>query len=464
MRRRSRGFTLIELLIVLAIMASVFGLVAYNFAGHNTRRQSVQAAANELAATFRKARAMAMERKLPFGVVFNIQNDPASSGRVLNNRSGGHWYRIVGPGIPQVPACETQQGGPYTPYDVQQNMLAAWSEDAHVLPAGKVRFVALADMDWGNYRPASTGSTGSAASGARQKSATTSFPRPWFGWYDAAAKRLHGWGGYDPAIPSSGFYFWGNTESPAFAPVDPEPVSSATGLPPGCSNADERWMDRWMPIPTYPVQGRVPEAIKAHLLYAKGSPRPLVNGNWRDASLLFTSSGQVQWGDWMPARHVTAFKDSIWTGTGKPFRSGVSERSNRCETSVYSSTIPQYSCPEASCFDRDTGGWHITLGPDMATDEDSYPSAAKALDAIMPLFRVFVSSFGEVRVIAVGRREKSDGLSLFPASEDWWRTGTNTEVNFGYSRYRNAAGVVEGRPVTDFLTAGMLGNRSVWMK
>ena len=39
-----------------------------------------------------------------------------------------------------------------------------------------------------------------------------------------------------------------------------------------------------------------------------------------------------------------------------------------------------------------------------------------------------------------------------------------TEVNFGYSRYRNAAGTVEGRPVTDFVSAPMLANRSVWLK
>lgn len=462
---RRSGFTLVELLVVLAIMAGVFGLAAYGFAGHNARRQAVQGAAHELAATFRTARALAMERKATFAVVFHLQNDPESSGRVLNNRSGGHWYRIAGPGVPQVPACETQQGGPYTVHDVQLQMGAAWAEDAHVLPARRVRFVALSDMDWGDCASSSTGSTGSAASGARRKGAHDSFPRPWFGWYDAAAKRLHGWGAYDPAIVGSGFYFWGNAAAPAYAPVDPEPINPATGQPPGCANAADRWMDRWMPISTYPVQNRVPEAVNAHLLYERGSPRPLVNANWRDASIVFTSSGMVRWGDWMPARHCTAFKDSLWTGPGKPYRSGVAERMNRCETSVYSATIPQYASAEASCFDQVSGGWYITLGPDLERDDDAYPDARAALDAIMPLYRVFVSSFGEVRVIAVGRGERgASGLAPFPTDPGWWRSGSNLQTHFGTGRYRDAAGTAVGRPATDFVTARMLADRAPWLR
>ena len=30
-------------------------------------------------------------------MVFNIANATGSSGRILNNRNGGHWYRVIGP-------------------------------------------------------------------------------------------------------------------------------------------------------------------------------------------------------------------------------------------------------------------------------------------------------------------------------------------------------------------------------
>lgn len=467
------GFTMLELLVVLAIMVTVFGLVGSGFAKRNGRLQAVQAAANELAATCRKARARAMETHSCHAVVFNIQNDPTSSGRVLNNRSGGHWYRTMGPrsnkgDIIQVPACETQQSGPYTVAEFQQQLDLTWYDDAHVLPPRRVRFVALTDMDWGDCTTINTALAG------RQHGGAPSFPRPWFGWWDATAKRLYGWGGYDPAIPASGFYYWGNPTTPEWAPRDPEPINPATGLAPGCANASDRWLDRWTSAAIYPVQSRAPELTHADRLYATGDPRPLVNAAWRDASLIFLSSGEVRWGDWMPARHCTAFKDSLWTAPGKPFRSGIAERCNRMETTVYSSTMAQHSKAEASNFDQDSGGWFITLGPDVEDDNDSFADARSAMESLMPLYRVYVSSFGEIRVLAVSRIAKLGGLSAFPSDPDWWRTGSNLIRYFGEDRYNTAAvlasenqtgrGPYQGAPITDFLTPDMLSNRSVWMK
>jgi prepilin-type N-terminal cleavage/methylation domain-containing protein len=472
MRLATRAFTLIEMMIVLAIMVTVFGLVGSSFSKRNLRQQSVNAAASELAATCRAVRARAMETKTCHAIVFHIQNDPASSGRVLNNRSGGHWYRVIGPRtskgeVIQTPALETQQGGPYTVAEFRQQLEATWYGDAHILPAKRVRFVALTDMDWGDYTTINTALAG------RQKTATRSFPRPWFGWWDAADGRLHGWGGYDPAIAASGFYYWGNpaTAQPA---RDPEPVSSATGLPPGCSNAVGRTLDRWASWVQYNSYNRPADEPDADVLYAAGTPRPLIDAHWMDASLIFLSSGEVMWGDWMPARHSTSFKDSIRTAPGGPWQCGVFERCNGMETTIYNSTMAQASKAEASNFDRDSGGWFITLGPDTIDDRDTFGSAREAMESLMPLTRVFVSSFGEVRVIPVSRTARFGTRSAFPTSEDWWRTGSNVIANFGESRYntglikasenQTGRGPYVGRPITDFLIPDMLANRSVWMK
>lgn len=452
------AFTLLELLVVLTIMLAAFGMIAGTFAKRNLRLTSVQMAANEMAETFRKARARAMETKSCYSVVFNIQNDPASSGRVLNNRTGGHWYRILGPTTNDMGMFLVDPGiqssGPYTLYAFQESLKARWYDDAHVLPAKKVRIVALSDMDWGDYTKVNTAWTG------RQKSPTVSFPRPWFGWWDSSSKRLYPWGGYDPAIMASGFYFWGSA-APAWAARDSEPINSATGLPPGCANAQDRKLDAFTGSNTYMVYNtKTPDIVGGDLLYAKGSPRPLVNADWMDAALVFLGNGMVVSNAWMPARRYGTFRDSSWTSGS--WKSGVAERCN------------QFSIDEATHFSAASGGYFITLGPDALDDNDQFQSAKDAVDAMMPLYRVFVSSFGEVRVIAVSRTSKYGTMSAFPTSESWWRTGNNTVTYFGESRYNTAAtkyydnvtgnGVYAGQPITDFIDADMLTNRSVWMK
>ena len=94
------SFTLVELATVIGILALLFGLLTSMIGPRTIRGPMVKAAADQLASVLRKTRQMAMDNKGVYGVTFNIQNAPGSSGSVLNNRSGGHWYRIIGPHDP----------------------------------------------------------------------------------------------------------------------------------------------------------------------------------------------------------------------------------------------------------------------------------------------------------------------------------------------------------------------------
>lgn len=491
-----RGFTLIETLVVLAIMVTVFGFVGSSFLRTDGRVQAVKAAAEELAATCRQARAMAIARNATHAVVFNIQNHPDSSGRVLNNRSGGHWYRILGPAssvssmrasrvlmdpfhhdnIPPVVGGVDRNGYwtmvsyPYTLAQASELIEASWAAEAHVLPAGKVRFLALSDMDYGDFT--STGTT-------RVPSATVSYPRPWFGWWDkdnaagGGAGRLYPWGGYDQGIPGSGFYYWGLAAASSYARVDPAPVASR--------NAVTRALDRW-------VDGQInngsdgnpdyvdPIAVGADVIYEVDSPRPLINAAWRDVSILFTGSGEVLWGGCMPGRHCWMHRDTvIKTGSTRTYR-GVAERCNGIFGSpTDEGWIQQHYQAEMGTFERDSGGFLVTLAPDSADDRDVFSSAKEVMDSVMPMYRVFISVLGDVRVIAVSRTAAMPaGKAPFPTSQSWWRTAADVKRYFGQDRLVTGArtdstgtGIGEaesGGPITGFLTAEMLQQRAVWLK
>lgn len=492
-RSADAAFTLIETLVVLAIMVAVFGFVGSSFLRADGRHQAVKVAAEELAATCRQARSMAIARNATHAVLFHIQNHPDSSGRVLNNRSGGHWYRILGPAssvptmrgarlltdpfhtdnIPPVVGNVKDAINNTYPYNLAQAadlLRASWAAEPHTLPAAKVRFLALSDMDYGDFGTTTT---------RRVPSATISYPRPWFGWWDAAdvagggAGRFYPWGGYDPGITGSGFFYAGLATATPYANNDPPPVNSR--------NAVTRALDRWeigqnvigsSGAATYSD----PIEPGGDILYEADSPRPLINAEWRDVSLLFTSSGEVLWGGCMPGRHCWMHRDTIIkAGFARTFR-GVAERCN----GIFSSQsgegwIAQHYQAEMGTFEKDAGGFFITLAPDTPDDQDVFPTAKAAMDAMMPMYRVFVSSLGEVRTIAVSRTVTWPvGKAPFPTSEAWWRTGTNMRQYFGQDRLvtgtrtdSSGTGIGEpetGGPITNFLTVEMLTQRAVWLK
>jgi hypothetical protein len=459
--------------VVIAILATLAGMMTYDFAKPDVRRQSVRLAAEELAATFRKARVLAMERKSVHAVVFHIQNKPGSSGIVLNNRSGGHWYRILGPGstdvgdrsqtIDDLPALANGGYGmkPHNVAEVAELINRAWVEDPHVLAPGKVRFLALGDMDYGDITD---------YHGANRKiSASDSYPRPWFGWYDAPNKRLYPWGGYDPAIAGSGFYYWGTSKTQSgitIATADPEPI--------GSMNPVARVLDHWSVGQGNNIYNAItiPSNPGGATLYAADTPRPVVNSDWRDCSLVFLSSGEVRWGFWMPTRHGAWMTDGVTQTTAVPVKRGVHDRSNGVQGG-YIGAVNQHTQAMNGNFDRDTGGWFITLAPDSPDDKDRFESAEDAPDSISPMYRVFISRLGEVKVVPVSRRPDFNGTTAFPPNAAWWRSASNMQRYFPADRhvdysvvgpYGEGWGVVQGRPITDFVTPQMLSERQVWMK
>jgi prepilin-type N-terminal cleavage/methylation domain-containing protein len=487
---RRRGFTLIEILIVLTIMAILFAFAGGGFARSDGRVQAVKAAAEELASTCRLARSLATSRNATYAVVFHIQNHPQTSGRIINNRSGGHWYRIVGPQtgvvtnrgsssrvllmptwVDNLPAVTGSPNGKVissSPYNLAQmaaGINASWVDEQHRLPAGKVRFLALTDMDYGDFTYTAT---------RRVASATISYPRPWFGWWDAGnvagggVGRFYPWGGYDPIIPGSGFYYWGRAAStPATAALDAQPI--------GSTHADARLLDRWIDgqqgeSSSGGAPFESPAVPDGDVLYEAGTPRPLIDGTWRDMSIMFLSSGEVQWGGTMPGRHCWLYTNNI---SSPAWKRGAAERCNGVFTT--GGIVKQHYESESGNFERDSGGFFVTLAPDVETDQDVFPTAKAALDSLMPAYRIFVSVLGEVRVIMVSRTAKLPvGTAPFPATESWWRTGTNMKTYFGQDRLvtgtvldASSTGIGESLPhgpITDFLTTDMLTNRSVWIK
>lgn len=469
------GFSLIELLVVISIIALLMGMMTYDFARVDLRRQAVKTAAEELASTFRQARTLAMERKGVHAVVFHIQNQPGSSGLVLNNRSGGHWYRILGPStfdsstraqlwddLPQI-ARAGDNTKPHSVFEIAELINRAWADESHVLPAGKVRFLALSDMDYGD--------TPNVQGNYRTIATHDSYPRPWFGWYDESNKRLYPWGGYEAGIPGSGFYYWGETRtSSGVTYATRDPVAPSTSV-----HTSTRALDHWEFGQTnfnWDQSLPVPSSLGTDIVYKAGDQRPLIDADLRDCAIVFLSTGEVRWGYWMPARHHPYMWNGKNSGTGVTYSRGVGDRCNGTG-GTWPYEVKQHTETEAGCFDQDNAGWYITMAPDSPDDNDRFGSAKEALASISPMYRVFISRLGETTVVPVSKSEHFNGLSAFPANATWWRTVNNMRLYFPADRHvdgtvlggsNQGLGVVQGRPITDFVTPTMLSERQVWMK
>ncbi len=489
------GFTLVEMLMVVAVI----GITATMILGTpraDDREARVKAAADELASVLRATRTQAMERRGLFAVSFNIANQPGSSGRVLNNRGGGHWYRVLGP-RDETAGNLTMPGTGYPPmysrdvsslngYSIRWNLATidspvrhlleavdrAWIGDRRQLPVGKVRFVALTDQDNGNYRE--NGDT-----------YPPTYPRPWFGWWEQASGRLHAWGGYDPALAMT------SQTGPSANNHKPRSLAGRTishsgfhyegydGAITGCTNPSDRLL-----YDDTDNNGVVNSGeTTRYPLWRSGEPRPLINARWEDCMILFRPDGSAT-ASWMSLRHECAngyatsgnlFYDPCLTNTGlllpadmpggkrHMMELGPGDMCNRMSNASGAAAEGSWSASRS-------GHYYITLGPDAVTDNDSFPNATVALRSLMPLYRVGVSPFGEVIVRRVRTSPRPGEVFDTVLSGTDWNVKAKTDLNYRDHQLVNKVTVPvvkytrRGRPITDLLTPEMLSGRIWWFQ
>lgn len=493
------AFSLVEMLIVILIVGFTAAIIL-STPKADEREASVRAAADELAAVLRANRAMAIERRVMYAVSFNVQNPPGSNGRVLRNSNGGHWYRTIGPRDelnanlnPPGVGCPPIYSRTASPLNGSSINLAsadspvryfisavdrAWVGDRHSLPAGKVRFVALADQDNGDYWE--NGDTYSAT-----------YPRPWFGWWDSASKRLYPWGGYDPSlsmttqtgpngilnkprsragrtISHSGFYYEGYDGAIA-----------------GCTNPSDRNI-----YDDTNGDGVINNSETSRFpLWRAGDSRPLINARWGDCMIIFRPDGTAV-ASWMSLRHNCAsnystsanlFYDPSLDGTSlllpadmpagrrHMMELGPGDMCNRRSPAIGAAA-------EATWMVNRSGYYFITLGPDLANDNDSYADAQAVVSALMPLYRVGVSPYGDVKVLRVRARLHKNDPGYPDQVLDTALTGNNWNVKAVTDLYYRDHVLVNqvtvpmtyytsrGYPVTDVVTAEMLRDRKWWLQ
>ena len=430
-RHPQAAFTLVELIVVIGLIAFVMGMIA--LMPRNSRRDSdVQAAANELAGVIRLARNLAFDKKETCAITFNIQNGPGTSGKVLNNWSGGHWYQIVGSDDNDVqghswPAFPEASYGDTAPFSNYVNSVKrCYFGDRHVLPPHRVRFLALGDED-----------TGCNGVGSVSGSYTLTYPRPWFGFYNAAKTRLYPWGGYDSTIVNSGFFYQGTDASDA-------PVV-------GCINP----------------ASRVCTDSGAAQIFTQGAPRPLINGDWEDFMLRFSPDGSVN------------LVPPFWERKLAEFQCGPKLNfADICGTGGLGGNFP-YSGPTGQpgyppgdyypspiiSFNSFTGFNVITLAPDADQDTDTFPTSNDAYNSFMPAYRVMVNTFGEVKVVKVGAFYSGTGTGAVDTTMDgnWQNNGVVGSKYIGdWATNPYPAMTMRGYPVTDYVTTDLLSKQEFW--
>jgi prepilin-type N-terminal cleavage/methylation domain-containing protein len=453
-KSQGRGaFTLIELLTVTAIMAILFA-IGMNVGTSDKRRTEVEAIARDLAATMRLGRSLAMERRSAYALVFNISNGAGTSGKVINNWGGGHWYQLLGPnednshmgnnGTATYPEAYFDNNDLSIPRHLAM-ISKAWFGERKSLPARKVRFLALSDQDnghchhwnhWDWYHSAFP----------------DTYPRPWFGWYDATTKRLMPWGGYDPTLldrrgqPCSGFYFQGQD-----------------GAISGQRNPANRRST---------VKNKADPHLRNMLLLAKDELRPLVNGNWMDSYIAFLPDGTVRLEAFgrarMESRRTRDAGDDSRGGWAVPGYGDLGDLTSDKNWSF----IPEWMSA-ASSWERRSGYWFITVAPDTEQDTDTFASSREALRSITPAIRVGINRFGDVKIVNV-RNAMPSGSSILPLplTSPWssspnevaaWQNKDITYTFYQYNVRTKADGSPEGSPAVDFVTPEQLERRGMWV-
>ena len=478
-----KSFTLIELIVVLGIIVLILGMIDSMLGLQTIKGSQVKAAAEQLSSVLRKARQMAMDHKGFYGVSFNIQNAPGSTGAVLNNRSGGHWYRIIGPHDTDIQGGWSSGGGYSLPYFFSRSIsgsatgdteLSGWLSaiqrdfigEKYVLPQGQARFIALTDEDNGNnWTPYSRfGPT---------------YPRPWFGDFIKepwdSNPRFYAWGGYDsgsnfldnfgsniywralrPSVNYTGFYYQGDDSTIV-----------------GCVNPNDRYIvnNPGSTIAITDPKGATSQPGETFALFTQGQGRPLINGNWLDCVILFNPDGTASMTDWMSMRHQ-------YGNSGEDQNSGAywNDTQNKNLTQLgpgdmcnyespwcsYYAAVPYNNRFEASNYSNVTGTYYITIGGDAPNDTVQFPTAQAALDSMLPLYRVSVSKLGEVKVVKVQTKQPAN-VTLDPK----WKSSVWTTGDLGFNGYYNnlalSAAGEQLMPAEDFVTPTMMTNQQWWI-
>ncbi len=497
-----RAFSLVELLVVLSIVLLLMG-IGMRSMKRDEKDAQVRGAAEGLAAVLRQTRSRAMSEQAAFGVVFNIQNQPGTSGLVLNNWSGGHWYRVIGPHqlggnlnsralIAPVWNLRDDANRHFQPNfpDYIANIADSWVSEPVRLPARQVRFLALADIDEGPRRtqaPRFNNSPGPIDIYYGDGGERT-YPRPWFGWFDPAAKKWWPWGGYQQAVKYSGFYYEGSGG----------PIGDSRNPDSRVFNNSFRraeLLDGVFQDVDMNGDGDVDDLREREVgfaLWRIGEPRPLVNADWMDACIVFNPLGQATFLEWNQGRRTYEPVQSTAPTPGDEnwpqFRkNGCNDRAKNCsDQSLVDQggqgkqyTISRWDYLQEDCnaevvhFEGHNAGYHITLGPDAVVDGNDFPDARAVLDAITPAYRVYVGSSGAVQVMRVQRRQDAylDGHAVWPANpSDWLQTSAGNPVfrrcrlgwlhqdkaTTGYALQRT------GKPINYIVTERMLADRIWW--
>ncbi len=462
------GFTLVELLVVLAIIAIAMAM-ALMLPRADKRHIQVEAAARDLGAFLRNAHAMALRRRVSYAVAFNIQNAPGTSGLVLNNWSGDHWYRLIGPqednysllgnGYPAFPLPILGINGDNSnntnnTAQFLRRVHGSWVGEAQHLPARQVRFLALGDEDNGHSHDWTSTSS-------QFSTFPATYPRPWCGWYDAAARRLRPWGGYDPTLTDSagnanaGFYISGK-DGAITGSVSPHNRDST------CTQTD---------FGVDANQATLSTGI-THL-FTQGGPRALVNGDWLDFYIVFNPDGTCTVGDFANIRWSSFMFQSANGGGGMaipgygdlgdlypPISTNVNNlRYTANQYSARAAPVPPDQQP-ATHWQARTGWWYITLCPDIDSDTDSFPSAMAAWNSLTPVYRVAINPFGDVRVLEV-KNHLAAGKALDGTITNWQSPAQTSSLYQG-NLLTNADGTAHGTPVVEELTPDMLQLRQFW--
>jgi prepilin-type N-terminal cleavage/methylation domain-containing protein len=476
------GFTLIEMMVVIAII-SIIAAIGLSVTKSDQRFSDVQAAARELAAYLRSARSSAMRTNAQLAVNFNIANGKGTTGAVLNNWDGGHWYRLLGAtefdfsrgnyGLSAHPwpgRFSYFEGGSQDNQNnipiLQRRVRSSWLGEAQRLQARHVRFLALTDLDLGQSHRHNFSM--SENNGFKPDTFSATYPRAWCGWWDATSKRLYPWGGYDPALTSTGSS--GNTQHHSAFYYQGNSASTISG----CVNPSGRTSDAL--YTEFMNQNSAGKEI-----FVAGASRPLVNADWMDWYLSFRPDGSVQAGKFGEARYqsymdggVAMYGTSAGPGLGDigdmcPNFSRLPKQRTGDTISKGNSTVETYQLSHdifpATSFQERSGYWYITLCPDIVIDTDRFASVGEALRSLTPMFRVGINAQGDVRVVQVHTFLPSGRVLDDVLTDNAWQDKAQTNLYFQYNlRTSDINGTPSGEPIVDTLVPEMLLKRVFWYK